>query len=63
MRFILGLIIGAALAVLGAYVHDRSATGSAKPLVNWENAADLENTTLAYLTAQFDRVVKWATSK
>jgi len=40
MRFILGLILGAALTVGGAYVSDRSsgsvATGAERPMVNWD---------------------------
>ena len=36
MRFILGIIIGAALTVGGAYVADKTAAASAQPMVNWD---------------------------
>ena len=62
MRFILGLIVGAALAVLGAYIHDSMEAGSTKPLVNWENASDLRHATFDYIRAQFDRMTRWVTS-
>jgi hypothetical protein len=62
MRFILGLIIGAALTVGGAYIHDSMDSGATKPLVNWTNAAELEHATFDYLRTQFDRMMKWVTS-
>jgi hypothetical protein len=36
MRFISGVIIGVALTIGGAYVHDITATES-KPFVNWDS--------------------------
>ncbi len=62
MRFIFGLIIGVALTIGGAYVHDSLDSGAAKPLVVWVNVVELEHTTYDYLKAQFDRLMKWATS-
>jgi hypothetical protein len=62
MRFIIGVIVGAALTVGGAYIHDNMEAGTAKPLVNWTNAAALQQATFDYLKAQFDRMIKWATS-
>jgi hypothetical protein len=62
MRFILGLIVGAALVILGAYVHDSMDAGSLKPLVNWENAAEMQHSSVDYLRAQFDRLTRWVTS-
>jgi len=62
MRFILGLIVGAVLVVVGAYAHDNMEPGSAKPLVNWSNASQLQQATFEYAKAQFDRVTKWVTS-
>jgi hypothetical protein len=62
MRFILGLIIGAALTVGGAYIHDSMDSGATKPLVNWTNAAEFEHATFDYIKAQFDRMMKWVTS-
>ena len=63
MRFIIGLILGAALTVGGAFIHDTMESGAAKPLVNWTNAAELEKATYDYLKSQVDRLVKWATSQ
>jgi hypothetical protein len=63
MRFIIGLIVGAALTVGGAFIHDTMESGAAKPLVNWTNAAELEKATYDYLKSQVDRLVKWATSQ
>jgi hypothetical protein len=39
MRLILGIIIGAALTVGGAYVADAVAGPDAKPMVNWDVVA------------------------
>jgi hypothetical protein len=63
MRFVIGLIVGAALTVGGAYIHDTMESGAAKPLVNWTNAAELEKVAYDYVKAQVDRLVKWATSQ
>jgi hypothetical protein len=63
MRFVIGLIVGAALTFGGAYIHDTMESGAAKPLVNWTNAAELEKVAYDYVKAQVDRLVKWATSQ
>ena len=60
MRFIFGLVIGVALTLGGAAIHDNME--ASKPLVNWTNANELQHTTFDYLKAQFDRLMKWATS-
>jgi hypothetical protein len=39
MRFFLGLIIGVALTIGGAYVVDNSAGPGARPMVNWDVVA------------------------
>ena len=62
MRFILGLIVGVALTVGAAAIHDNMEPGAASPLVNWRTANDLSQTTVNYVRDQFDRLVKWATS-
>ena len=37
MRLLLGIILGAALTIGGAYIADTSKSGpEAKPMVNWE---------------------------
>ena len=63
MRFVIGLIVGAALTVGGAFIHDTMEAGAAKPLVNWTNAAELEKVAYDYLKAQVDRLIKWATNQ
>ena len=62
MRFILGLIVGVALVVLGAYIYDNSEQGATRPLVNWTNANALQRETYDYVRTQFDRLVNWVTS-
>ncbi len=62
MRFILGLIVGVALTVGGAAIHDNMQPGASSPLVNWRTANDLSQTTVNYVRDQFDRLVKWVTS-
>ena len=59
MRFILGLIVGVALTIGGAATHDYM---EPSPVVNWTTADDLQKTTVNYVRAQFDRLVKWVTS-
>ena len=40
MRLILGIILGAALTIGGAYISDSSSKGSdARPMVNWDVVA------------------------
>ena len=40
MRLILGMILGAALTIGGAYVYDTSSRGpDARPMVNWDVVA------------------------
>jgi hypothetical protein len=63
MRFIIGLILGAALTVAGAFIHDTMEAGAAKPLVNWTNAGELEKATFDYVKDQADRLIKWATNQ
>ena len=59
MRFILGLIVGVALTIGGAAIHDNM---EPSPIVNWTTADDLQKTTANYVRVQFDRLVKWVTS-
>jgi len=62
MRFIIGLIVGVALTIGSAAIHDNMAPGASSPLVNWTTANDLRQTTVNYVRDQFDRLVKWVTS-
>jgi hypothetical protein len=50
------------LTVGGAALHDKLEAGASKPLVNWSNANELQQTSFDYLKSQFDRLMKWATS-
>jgi len=59
MRFIFGLIVGVALTIGGAAIHDSM---EATPVVNWTTADNLQKTTVNYVLAQFDRLVKWVTA-
>jgi len=54
MRFIFGLIVGVALTIGSAAIHD-----SMEPsrVVNWTTADNLQKTTVNYVLAQFDRLV------
>ena len=44
MRLILGIIIGGALTIGGAYVADISAAPGGQPMVNWEVVGKNVNT-------------------
>jgi hypothetical protein len=62
MRYIIGFIVGVALTVGGAAIHDNMEPGASRPLVNWTTANDLRQTTVDYVRGQFDRLVKWVSS-
>jgi hypothetical protein len=62
MRFIIGLMVGAAVTIGGAAIHDNIEPGASSPVVNWTTASDLRQTTVDYVRVQFDRLVKWVTS-
>ena len=49
MRLILGIIIGFALTVGGAYVADTSAGAGAQPMVNWDVVNDNLNDVKSHL--------------
>jgi hypothetical protein len=53
MRFLLGMIFGAALTILGVYVADFGADGvTREPFVNW----DVVSQKMSELTAEVQRV-------
>lgn len=62
MRYVFGFIVGVALTMGGAYLHDHMDPGSSSPLVNWTTAGELGQQTVDYVRTQFDRLTKWATS-
>ena len=63
MSFTRGMIVGAVLAVLAAYVHDTMEPGLTKPLVNWPRASELQKSAYEYLTDAYDRISKWLKSR
>ena len=63
MSFIRGMIVGAILAVLAAYVHDSMEPGLTKPLVNWPRATELQKTAYDYVRDSYDRISKWLKSR
>ena len=63
MSFTRGMIVGAVLAVLAAYVHDTMEPGSTNPLVNWPRATELEKTAYNYVADTYDRISKWLKSR
>jgi hypothetical protein len=44
MRLFLGIILGGALTIGGAYVADKSAESGAQPMVNWDVVGKNVNT-------------------
>jgi hypothetical protein len=63
MRFTRGVIVGAALVVLGAYIHDTMEADSTKPLVNWPRASELQQNAYYFFRDQYDRLTKWVKSR
>ena len=57
MRFIFGIIVGAALAIGGAYIHDTTGDPSRRALVNWDVARALVDTEMAYVRQLWAKVV------
>jgi hypothetical protein len=58
MRLIVGILIGFAVVIGGAYVHDQSIpeTGG-KRVVNWDVAGDLARKGLERAREEFDKLV------
>jgi hypothetical protein len=61
MRTLFGIILGAAITVGAAYMHDasamQSASGAARTIVNWDVATEVTNNTLRNLRQQVDRLL------
>ncbi len=61
MRFIFGIIVGAALTIGGAYLHDTSASSPGDParraLVNWDVARALVDAEMAFVRQLWAKVV------
>lgn len=62
MRLLFGIVIGAALTVTAAYIHDsmqNSAAGTpARTLVNWDVASQVANNTTRAMREQVDKLSK-----
>ncbi len=59
MRFIFGLIVGAALTVGVAYLGDTMiGSASAKPLVNWDVVGQATGKVTTLATEQWNKYVK-----
>lgn len=56
MRFILGILIGFAALTAAARVYDSSLPEGAKPLVNWDVAADLAERGASKAREEFDKL-------
>ena len=61
MRLLFGIILGAAITVGAAYMHDASAMqnapGAGRTIVNWDVATEVTDSTLRRLRQQLDRLL------
>jgi hypothetical protein len=61
MRTLFGIILGAAITVGAAYMHDASAMqntpGAARTIVNWDVATEVTDGALRSLRRQVDRLL------
>ena len=57
MRLFLGILIGGALTVGGAYVADATAGTEAKPMVNWDVVAKNLDSATTLARAGWKRIV------
>jgi hypothetical protein len=61
MRTLFGIILGAAITVGAAYMHDASATqstpGGARTIVNWDVATEVTDNALRSMRRQVDRLL------
>ena len=61
MRTLFGIILGAAITVGAAYMHDSSAMqnggGAARTIVNWDVATEVTDNALRGLRRQIDRLL------
>jgi hypothetical protein len=56
MRFIVGILIGFAIVIGGAYVHDQSIAEGGKKVVNWDVAGDLTRKGVDRAREEFDKL-------
>lgn len=58
MRLIFGILLGFAILIAGARVHDSSVPeGTGKRLVNWDVASDLASRGVTRAREEFDKLV------
>jgi hypothetical protein len=60
MRLLIGIILGAALTIGAAYLHDTNARGDFGPsrtIVNWDVAAEVVEQSMQRLQRQISRLV------
>jgi hypothetical protein len=59
MRTIIAFLLGIAVTIGAAYVHDTTtAAPTVKPLVNWDQLADVTRDAVETLRAQWNRLTK-----
>jgi hypothetical protein len=59
MRSIIAFLLGIAVTIGAAYVHDTTTTGpDAKPLVNWDQVSDVTRNAIDAVRAQLNRLTK-----
>jgi len=59
MRFLLGFVVGAAVTIGGAYLHDAAvpeAPGTTKRLVNWDAAGEFARWTVDRAREEWDKL-------
>jgi hypothetical protein len=59
MRLLFGIVLGAALTVTAAYIHDSMQNGTpGRTLVNWDVASKVANDTQRSVREQVDKLSK-----
>jgi hypothetical protein len=59
MRSIIAFLLGIAVTIGTAYVHDTATAGpTVKPLVNWDQLASVTHDAIEAARAQWDRLTK-----
>lgn len=57
MRFIVGILIGFAIVIGGAYFHDQSMPEPGQRVVNWEVAGNLTRAAVDRVREEFDKLI------
>jgi hypothetical protein len=59
MRTIIAFLLGIAVTIGAAYIHDTTTAGAAvKPVVNWDQLADVTRDAVDGLRAQWTKLTK-----